>query len=148
MAKINCYVQMRAYFDECTVSDLVTPDGENIGYCLEGIGRPDGIKIQGKTCIPEGVYDVSITYSNKYGKPMILLSNSPQGIVSRMGISFSGLRVHVYIKIKVDSEGCVLVAKNFDGDHTIWESLSKQITQDVTEMLDRGELVKWIITRK
>ena len=140
------FIQVRGYFEDCTVSDLFNPEGEKIGYALEDVGRPANVKIAGKTCIPEGIYNVNITHSNKYKKDMIQLHNVTQDLaVQKDGIKFVGVRVHGGNTVD-DSEGCPLVAKNFDGDSTIWQSLSKEITQHVKDLLAAGHSVKWVIT--
>ena len=142
---IKIFTQIRAYFDDCTVSDLYDYKGDRLGYALEDVARPVGVKIAGKTCIPEGVYDVTITYSNKYGKDMIQLSNKPDMSVEKNGVRFTGIRVHGGNDID-DTEGCPLVAKNFDGDSKIWQSISKATTDDVKALIAAGYAVKWVIT--
>jgi len=143
---VKFYIQERAYLENCTVSDLYDPDGVKIGYALEDVARPVGVKIAGKTCIPEGVYDVSITMSSKYQKEMIQLSNVGR-LVERDGVSFQGVRVHGGNNVD-DTEGCPLIAEHFDGDETIWASLSNQVTADIIDYIEEGFRVKWIITRK
>jgi len=143
---VKFYIQERAYLENCTVSDLYDPDGVKIGYALEDVARPVGVKIAGKTCIPEGVYDVSITMSSKYQKEMIQLSNVGR-LVDRDGVSFQGVRVHGGNNVD-DTEGCPLIAEHFDGDETIWASLSNQVTADIIDYIEEGFRVKWIITRK
>jgi len=143
---VKFYIQERAYFENCTVSDLYDPDGVKIGHALEDVARPVGVKIAGQTCIPEGVYDVSITMSSKYQKEMIQLSNVGR-LVERDGVSFQGVRVHGGNNVD-DTEGCPLIAEHFDGDETIWASLSNQVTADIIDYIEQGFRVKWIITRK
>ena len=140
------FIQVRGYFEDCTVSDLYDPDGKKIGYALEDVARPANVKIPGKTCIPEGIYNVNITLSAKYKKEMIQLHNVTADLaVEKDGKKFVGIRVHGGNDVD-DSEGCPLVAKNFDGDSTIWQSLSKEVTQQVKDLLAAGHSVKWVIT--
>lgn len=61
-----------------------------------------GIKVKGETCIPTGIYGVSITYSNRFKKKMPLINNVK---------GFEGIRVHSGSTDK-DTEGCVLVGEN------------------------------------
>lgn len=61
-----------------------------------------GIKVKGETCIPIGIYSVSITYSNRFKKRMPLINNVK---------GFEGIRVHSGSTDK-DTEGCVLVGEN------------------------------------
>ena len=59
-------------------------------------------KIYGKTAIPEGVYEVLMTYSNKFKKIMPLLLNVK---------GWSGVRIHSGNTAE-DTLGCILVGKN------------------------------------
>jgi hypothetical protein len=101
---------------------------------IEDVGRPTGVKIPGKTCIPEGVYNVTITMSNKFKKPMILLSNMPDGSIFRNDVTFSGIRVHSGITVD-HTEGCPL--------YQDYEKLQVRIQ----EALARKEQVLWIISK-
>ena len=142
------YIQERQYLKGCTISDLYTPENENIGYALEDVGRPPGVKIKGETCIPEFVYDVSITYSNRFKKDMILLSNNDRGTVTDShGVEFTGIRVHGGNDVD-DTDGCPCIAKNFDGEDEVWDSLSSEVTEQLKQYIKEGHVVKWIITRK
>ena len=144
---IKSYIQHRAYLETCTVSDLFDTDGNNIGYALEDVGRPVGVKIPRETCIPEGVYDVSITFSNRFQKDMIQLSNTDKLTVERDGVKFTGVRVHGGNSTE-NTEGCPLIAENFDGEERIWQSLSRSVTEDIQRLISEGNSVKWIISRK
>lgn len=59
-------------------------------------------KINGQTAIPTGVYNVFITWSPKYKKPMPLIDNVK---------GYSGIRIHSGNTAK-DTEGCLIVGKN------------------------------------
>ena len=59
-------------------------------------------KIKGQTAIPTGTYNVYITWSPKYKKPMPLLENVK---------GYSGIRIHSGNTAK-DTEGCLIVGKN------------------------------------
>lgn len=142
---LKVFLQVRGYFEDCTVSDLYDPEGNKIGYALEDVARPPNVKIYGKTCIPEALYNVNITYSNKYKKEMIQLWNTTEDLaVNKNGIKFTGIRVHGGNTVD-DSEGCPLIAEHFDGDDTIWKSLSAKVTQQVKDYIAEGHTVKWCI---
>lgn len=140
------YIQVRDYLTECTASDLFTPEGDKIGCALEDVARPVNVKIPGQTCIPEGIYNVNITHSDKYQKLMIQLYNRTEDLaVIKNGVKFEGIRVHGGNDVD-DSEGCPLVAKKFDGKSIVWGSLSRKITEQVENYIAAGHSVKWVIT--
>jgi len=128
--------QLRTYYRDKTVSRLFIDGVEQQGTCLEDCGRPDGIKIQDETCIPEGVYGVKITHSPQFKKPMIILFNEPSDLSVRDGtVKWTGIRVHAGINIS-HTAGCVLFKD--------YEALQSIIKVE----LDEGRPVYWIIGRE
>lgn len=114
---------------------LLFIDGKRIAETIEDIGRPDGIKINKETCLPEGLYNVTISHSPAFGRPMILLFTNPQDFSCELGnIRFTGIRVH-YGEKTSHTEGCVCIPSNKDlsilfgmiqaalgnGDQVLWE---------------------------
>jgi hypothetical protein len=59
-------------------------------------------KIHGQTAIPEGRYEIAITYSNRFKKMLPLLLDVP---------AFAGIRIHPG-NVAADTEGCLLPGKN------------------------------------
>lgn len=147
--KVAIINQLRAYFEDCTVSDVYLPNTPGrYCYALEDIGRPANVKVFGKTCIPEGVYKVVITYSPKYKKDMIQLYNvEDMKLVELNGVKFSGVRVHGGNTVD-DSLGCPLVAKHFNNDNKIWQSTSKELTEKVKRLIAKNDAVYWVISHK
>ena len=126
---------LREYQTLQTVGKLFI-SGDAWGSTLEDIGRPAGVKIPKETCIPEGLYHVAITQSQRFGRPMILLYTDQATKTCKLeGIEFTGIRVHKGTKTE-HTEGCVL----YQGD---LEALEKK----VAESLNRGEIVMWSIER-
>ena len=87
-----------------------------------------------------------VKYSNKYEKDMIQLYNNPSDLsVEKNGVRFEGIRVHGGNTVE-DSEGCPLVAKNFNGNAKIWQSISTELTEEIKAYIARGYSVKWVIS--
>ena len=81
--------------DCCTVNS----DGSAyfVCYTLEDI--PRDVKVFGKTCIPAGMYELTLIVSGKFGKGCPAINNVP---------GFDGIRIHAGTS-KDWTEGCVLV---------------------------------------
>lgn len=77
-------------------------DGSLLGYTCEDKDRKleeGGQKIAGQTAIPRGLYHLTATMSNRFGRMMPLIQNVPQ---------FDGIRVHGGNRAE-DSLGCPLL---------------------------------------
>ena len=66
------------------------------------ISELTGKKIHGETAIPEGRYEIAITRSERFKKPLPLLLDVP---------AFAGIRIHPG-NTAADTEGCLLPGKN------------------------------------
>lgn len=73
---------------------------------MEDVLRPPGVKLKGKTAIPAGVYDVTITPSARFKKELPLLLNVPM---------FEGIRIHPG-NTAADTEGCLLPGRLREAD--------------------------------
>lgn len=124
--------QLRTYNATDTMSTLFLNGEQLLGRVLEDVGRPAGVKIQDQTCIPEGVYKVTITHSPQFRKEMMLLSNMPDGSIQRDDVRFTGIRVHRGTNTS-HTAGCPLYAH--------YEELQAK----VAIALNRGEPVYWVI---
>ena len=91
------------FSDESTIGKLYI-DGEYFCETLEDKDRyleAGGKKVYGKTCIPRGTYEVTITMSNRFKKELPLLLNVPQ---------FEGIRIHAG-NTAADTDGCILLGR-------------------------------------
>lgn len=93
--------------DICTTGELWIND-KFFCYTLEDVIREK--KIMHETAIPDGKYEVILSFSNRFKKIMPLLLSVP---------GFEGIRIHSG-NTKDDTSGCILVGKtlatNFIGE--------------------------------
>jgi hypothetical protein len=95
-------------------------NGDFFSYSLEDCPRQKGIKIPGETSIPEGLYKIIVSYSNRFKRDMPLLLDVP---------GFNGIRCHSG-NSEENSSGCILIAYNHDSNnHKIWGSAEKELTK-------------------
>lgn len=93
-------------------------DGVFECYTLEDTDRKlesGGTKVQDRTAIPRGIYNVSWTMSNRFKKEMPLLLDVP---------GFAGVRIHAG-NSDVDTEGCILIGAVNSNDNDDWIASSK-----------------------
>jgi hypothetical protein len=88
-------------------------DGEFECYTVED--TPRSVKVYGKTGIPTGKYEVVITMSNRFKKPLPLLLAVP---------GFEGIRIHSG-NSSASSEGCIIVGSVNDRTDDDWVGGSK-----------------------
>jgi hypothetical protein len=94
------------HLKQCTIGTL-SIDGLFVCYTLEDVTRPYGIKIPGNTAIPEGEYEVTVDWSNRFQRFMPKLLEVP---------GFEGIRIHAGNTHK-DTSGCILVGMEKDIEH-------------------------------
>lgn len=116
----------------------IAATGQRFGYTLEDPIREN--KIKGDTCIPFGTYQVKVTHSSRFKRPLPLIYNTHSLVVlANNGDVWSGVRFHGG-NHHDDTEGCPLIAKHqytdkpqkFKGktyNNWIQGSLEKEITE-------------------
>lgn len=102
---------------------------------LEDRVRPEGEKVYGQTAIPEGTYEVKLTYSPRFKKILPEILNVP---------NFSGIRIHTGNSSK-DTEGCILVG-TWDSKKEDWISDSKIAFNKLMSLLEEATNNKEKIT--
>lgn len=80
---------------QSTIGELKV-DGKRVCYVLEDVVRPD--KVYGKTAIPQGEYEVLITWSPRFQRMLPILVDVP---------NYQGVRIHPG-NTADDTEGCLL----------------------------------------
>ena len=113
----------------CTIG-LMTVDGMNEYFTLEDVERET--KIAGKTAIPKGTYNVSITPSNRFKRDLPLIENVP---------GFEGVRIHPGNTAE-DTEGCILVGRH-KGPNYVSESRAafNDLYKQIKGAIDSGDQV-------
>lgn len=117
-----------------TIGELYV-DGEHIADTLEDRVRPEGEKIYGKTAIPEGTYEMVLSYSPRFKKILPEILNVP---------NFTGIRIHCG-NSSADSSGCILVG-TWDGKKEDWISDSKIAFNKLMSLLEEATNNKEKIT--
>lgn len=113
-------------------------NGNYFGYTLEDVSRGRAVKINAKTCIPEGTYLVKISRSHRFQRDMPMIYNNDNGYqLDNEGISFKGIRIHGG-NTHIDSEGCVLLCKNRLNDDLIQGSLESNLTEELKRLGGSG----------
>jgi hypothetical protein len=107
---MNLKLVRRTLTEQSTIGTL-SINGVFECFTLEDRVRP--VKIHGATAIPAGIYEVAITFSDRFQKPLPLLLNVP---------NFAGIRIHPG-NTAADTEGCILVGtterKDFIGNSRV-----------------------------
>lgn len=99
----------RWFTPRSTIGDLVIEGGlVRLAYTLEDPVR-QGPKIPGQTAIPAGRYQVVITESRRFKRPLPLLLDVP---------GFVGIRIHPGNTCE-DTEGCILVGQTMAPDRVL-----------------------------
>lgn len=109
-----------------TIGELYA-DREHIADTLEDRVRPEGEKVYGKTAIPEGTYEMVLSYSPRFKKILPEILNVP---------NFTGIRIHCG-NSSADSSGCILVG-TWDGEKEDWVSDSKIAFNKLMSLLEEA----------
>ena len=83
---------------------VLSQDAQFLCFICEDTVREPGVKIPGKTAIPAGRYEITVTFSARFKRPLPLLMNVP---------NFEGIRIHPG-NSSADTEGCLLPGKYRD----------------------------------
>jgi len=112
---------LRTHYTEVDSTGFMTINDKHFSWTLEDPVRFTPKKY-GITAIPEGIYQVKVTYSPTFKREMPLIIGVPW---------FSGIRMHGGNTHK-NTLGCPLTAKNRSisaSGSTIWGSREKELTR-------------------
>jgi len=145
-------IRRKEFLDDRTLGGLWV---DNQLYChtLEDTARDEGVKIPGETCVPPCIAKIKVDMSVRFGRLMMMayteeneyeIQTGPFDIHGNSAVSFKGIRFHGG-NTPDDTEGCVLVAWNRDGNR-IYGTAEKKLTSMVRDALLGGEdvTVEWI----
>jgi hypothetical protein len=131
---------LRHTFTEKSSGSDLHINGDYFCHTLEDPSRGRGVKLYGRTCIPEGTYYVDVTMSTRFNREMPIIYNQANGYQLIAGdIEFKGLRFHGG-NTHVDTEGCVLVAFNKVNDDTIQGTAESALTERLIKLGRKGFL--------
>lgn len=125
------------YNQDETVGEL-SINGTFFSYTLEDRVRPPGVKVDGQTAIPEGIYQILLApFRGDSAKMYPHLQNVPM---------FSGVCLHGGNDAQ-DTIGCILVGFNrlqsADGEyHRIYNSAILPLVAKMQEALKNGETIE------
>jgi len=124
----------------------------NIYLCetLEDKVRSESDYVKGETAIPYGRYRLSISYSNRFKKQMILITNVRGGTITYHGKSIDsvGARIHGG-NTEADTLGCVLAGQTRTATGIKNCSAVNQMLIDLVKNADQwGEVYLNIISNK
>ncbi len=100
----------REFYPNGTTGRLYVPNfnPEKSVYTCEDANSPNGLKLDGETCIPDGVYQYEISYSPTFKRDLPLLYNNDVKELVMFGKVWKGIRMHVG-NTPANSLGCILV---------------------------------------
>ena len=104
---MNLLLERQSLKDDRTLGQLWI-DGEHFAWTLDDAVRDR--KIPNQTAIPSGRYEVVVTFSERFKKPLPLLLKVP---------NFEGVRFHGG-NGPDDTEGCILIGEQRD-EERIWK---------------------------
>jgi hypothetical protein len=117
-----------------TIGELLVND-KYLCDTLEDRVRPEGEKVYGKTAIPEGTYEMVLSYSPRFKKILPEILNVP---------NFTGIRIHCG-NSSADSSGCILVG-TWDGEKEDWVGNSRIAFDELMSLLEEATNNKEKIT--
>jgi len=117
------------YETDRTIGKLFSNEMQPLCFTLEDVVRKNGAKIPTFSAISDGLFEITICFSNRFQRSMPLLLNVP---------NFSGIRMHGGNK-PTDTDGCILLGKNLflnvDGSYVIQETQEKLVTAYINRFI-------------
>ena len=122
-------------------------NGDAFGFTLEDAVRETesggrwiwthSMKIPGKTAIPSGQYEITVTWSARFSRPLPLLLRVPD---------FEAVRIHGG-NTTADTEGCPLLGAQQDANGRVWDCAEVSFAEERTLPLDLPTVSENELTR-
>ena len=139
------YVKL-SWSNSCNIPPAFYTDGfMNSLYFVEDFSPDYGVKVDGMTCVPECILNVTVSESTRFKKTMMLLSNQSDGSIKKDGVTFRGVRPHGGNTVD-NTEGCPLLSYVNHGNGKMSGRASDDVFRVVNTWIMQGHSVKWIIT--
>lgn len=131
----------RFEFTKLSTLGALTSNGNHECFILEDtdrlLERDPSAKVYGKTCIPRGLYQVIITWSNRFKRELPILREVP---------GFEGVRIHPG-NTHEHTEGCLLPGTSFvkvGEAHQVQNSREafRKLYAKIEEVLTKGGVVE------
>lgn len=152
MKKAIFHLKRDKYSEDVTLGDMKHPNGDHFCFVLEDTVRGYGIKVFGKTAIPETtgdtLYKLGIRESPKYGEVVVVYTEENDGMyhLKHGGISFQMILCHGG-NDEDDTMGCLLVNRFRDTKKmSAWGSMKTDIVDEVKKLQAEGKDVRLKIT--
>ena len=125
-------VTRKIFDDECTIGTM-NVDGVFECYTLEPVTRPEGSeKVFGKTAIPYGEYNVTLTFSGHFQRDMPLVNDVP---------NFDEIRIHPG-NFPSNTEGCCCVGESMGKDQILQSVVAfEPLLIKIKSAIDSGDKV-------
>lgn len=128
---MNLILRRKVLTSKSTIGELREEDGTLIAFTLEDRQREDGEKVPGETAIPCGTYEIVITHSQRFNRPLPLLLNVP---------NFSGIRIHPG-NTAADTHGCILVGTTKQADKILNSRVAfDSVFHIIEDALNKGKV--------
>ena len=130
--------KMFMLYDKEYVTNPPQDRKEFFGNTLEDTARPSNIKVPKETCLPGGLKCKVRLYESPHHGKTIIFYTEDDGVTIKFGpLTWTYCLAHGG-NTHIDTEACVLIAKNVIDKDTIQGSLKKELREFIEEKINEG----------